>query len=275
METESIVTVQYLPDRDRLSVLLAVILLAFTLVHFIEIPIWEPSLQLPGLYLSLQISIQNIILFLIAGLTAAGADWLYHDHPALDKRNSLPHWLLPALTVFGVGISLLQLPFSIAWWIGLFIGGALLALVLIGEYISIDMQDIRQPVAAALLIAVSFALFLVLMAGLHAQQLRLFLLVPAVFIGAFLVCLRSLHLRLHGEWLLYESTIIAFIVSQYAAGLIYWPIISLQFGLLLLGSVYALNSLMVGFIEEKSIRTLVVEPFVVVLITIGFVIWFR
>jgi hypothetical protein len=275
MNSSVTATVQNLPNRDRLSVLISVILLAFTLTHFIEMPIWEPSLQLPGIYLALQFSIQNIVLFLVAGLTAAGADWLFHDHPALAQRKTVSYWMLPALTVIGIGIPLLQLPFGIAWWVGLFIGGAVLTLVLIGEYISIDSHDIRQPLAAAVLIAVSFSLFLVLMAGLHMVQMRVFILVPAVFLGTWLVSLRSLHLRMHGEWLVYESVLIAFIISQFSAGLIYWPISSLQFSLLLLGPAYALNSIMISLIEGKKFRELVVEPLIVITLTLGAVLWIR
>lgn len=266
-------TVRNLPDWERLSTLVAIIALAFILSQYIELPVWEPSVQLPGFYIALQISSQNIVLLLVAGLTATGADWLFHDHPALAGRSTLPYSLLPALTVFGVGIFLLQLSFGIAWWVGLGIGGLFLTLVLVGEFISIDMQDIRQPFAAAILIAASFALFLVVLTGLHALVLRLFLLVPVVFGATWLVSVRSLHLRLRGEWLIYESAMIAMIVSQIAAALIYWPISSLLFSILLSGIAYALNGLLVGLIEEKPPRELWLEPLVAFAITVGIAIW--
>src|SRR3990172_12178463 len=110
-------TRHHLPDRDRLSVLTAMILLAFSLTHFIKIPVFEPAIQLPGFYLAVRISIQNIVLLLVSGLTVAGADWLFHDHPALKGRSADPYWLLPSLTVFGIGLSLFQLPFGTLWLI--------------------------------------------------------------------------------------------------------------------------------------------------------------
>jgi hypothetical protein len=80
---------------------------------------------------------------------------------------------------------------------------------------------------------------------------------------------------MHGEWLVYESVLIAFIISQFSAGLIYWPISSLQFSLLLLGPAYALNSIMISLIEGKKFRELVVEPLIVITLTLGAVLWIR
>ena len=268
-------TRHHLPDRDRLSVLTAMILLAFSLTHFIKIPVFEPAIQLPGFYLAVRISIQNIVLLLVAGLTAAGADWLFHDHPALKGRSAAPYWLLPSLTVFGIGLSLFQLPFGTLWWISLLLGGMVFGLVLLGEYISIDSLDIRQPFAAVILTAVSFALYLVLAVGLHLMELRLFILVPAMFVGTWLVSLRSLHLRLNGEWVVYEAGVIAFLVTQIGAALIYWPLSPLTFGLVLLGPTYALNGFFIGLIEERPIRQLIVEPLIALVLTVGAAFWTR
>ena len=265
--------VRNVPDRDRLSVLVVVILLAFTLTQFIRFPLWEIAIDLPGFYLPIRVSIQVIVLTMVAALTAVGADWLFHDHPSLSERRTLPYWILPSLTSFGIGLLLIQLPFTLQWWLGLFTGGSVLALVIIGEYISIDSNDIRQPLAAAILISVSFALFFILTIGLHLSNLRLFFLVPAIFFSAWLVSLRSLHLRLHGEWVVYESAIIAIILSQYAAALIYWPLSPISFGLLLLGPAYALNSIFIGLIEEKPARQLILEPGIVLILTVGVTIW--
>jgi len=263
------------PNRDRLSVLVAVILLAYTLARFIQAPLWEVAVSLPGFYLPIQISIQVIVLSIVAVLTALGANWLFHDHPALSERSTVPYWILPSLTAFAIGLLLYQLSFTLQWWLGIFIGGLVLALVLVGEYISIDANDARQPLAAVVLISVSFALFYILSIGLHLSNLRLLFLFPAIFASAWLVSLRSLHLRLHGEWLVYESAIIALIIAEFAAALIYWPLSPISFGLLLLGPAYALNSLLIGLIEEKSGRELFLEPAVVLILVIGVTIWIR
>jgi len=272
VETPGISQSQYLPNVDRISVLGGMITLAYVLTHFINIPIKELAVQLPGIYLAVQINVNTLVAILVAGLTAAGADWIYHDHPAL-KGKTISYLILPALTSLVIGFPLAQLPFGIAWWLGIAAGVLVLVLVLIGEYISINAKDVRQPLAAAGLTAVSFALYLVMATSLRSEGTRLFLALPGLAVGAWLVSLRVLHLRLHGQWLVYEAAIIAFIVSQLVAAFFYWPVTPIAFGVLVVGPSYALLSLFIGLIEEKPIRQVLIEPALAVLISIGVAIW--
>jgi hypothetical protein len=172
-----------------------------------------------------------------------------------------------------IGFPLHQLPFGTIWWIGLLMGVLLLGLVLTGEFISIDTEDIRHPLAAAGLSAVSFSLYLVLAVSLRSEGIRLFLMLPGLALGVWLVSLRVLHLRLKGQWLIYEGALIALIVSQCAAALYYWPLTPVAFGVLVTGPTYALNSLFFGLIEEKPLRRVLIEPALAILITIGIAAW--
>ena len=257
-----------LPSIDRLSTLSATILLAYALAHFINLPTWEPGVQLPGFYLSAKLNIQTLTTFLVAGLTAAGADWLLREHPALVGRRhrTFEHWLVPTLTALVIGIPLAQLPLGPIWWIGFALGGALIVLVLIAEYIVVDQEDVRQPPAAAVLTAVSFALYLILAAGLRFAGSRLYLLVPALALAAGLVSLRALRLRLRGPWYFMEAGLVALITTQIAAALHYWPISPVAFGLALLGPAYALTHLMGNLAEGEPIRQAVTEPVVVLIL---------
>ena len=266
---------RHLPDMDRLSVLAAIISMAYILTRFVSFQDREFSAQLPGFYFSFLLDIHTVVAVLVAGLTAVGTDWLLHDHPARKGRRTLPFIILPGLTALVIGLPLNQLPYGISWWLGLLAGSSLLVLVWIGEYISIDSQDYLQPLAAAALTAVSFALYLVLVASLRSAGWRLFLFFPALTFGAVLVSLRSLHLRLQGDWLVYESLIIAFIVGQVSTPLYYWPLSPVSFGLLVLGLTYALNSLMIGLIEERPARQLLIEPILALVVVIGAAYWAR
>ena len=98
---------------------------------------------------------------------------------------------------------------------------------------------------------------------MRAAGTRLFFILPALVVATWLVSLRSLNLRLHGVWVVYESAIVALVVAQLAAAIHYWPLTPIRFGLILLGPAYALTSLFSGLIEEKPARKLVVEPAIV------------
>jgi hypothetical protein len=249
-----------LPDFDRLSVLAAALLLAYAIVHFVDLPVRYLGIQLPGVYLDIPLNFQTAVAFIAAGMTASGADWLVRDHPALKSGITIQHWLLPALTAWVIGIPLFQLPFGLTWWAVFAVGGVLLLLVLVAEYIAVDTKDVRYPVAAAGLTAVSFALFLVLAIVLRSAPFRLFLILPALAFALGLVSLRTLHLRLNGEWRLMEAGLVAVVVAQMVAALHYWPLSPVGFGLSILGPAYALTSLIGGLAEGENLQQALLEP---------------
>ncbi len=258
-----------LPNIDHLSLVAALIVLAYTLERFIDLPAWQISQQLPGLYIGLNINVNLVTSVLVACLTAAGANWLIGEHPAARGKNTLVHAILPALTALVIGIPLGGVPVGLGWWLGLISGAIILVLVLIAEYVAIDPHDIHLPMASAAFSAVSFALFLVLAGALHSSGTRLLFNTPILVLAAWLVSLRVTNLRLHGEWTIYESAIIAFVIGQVTAAINYWPLTSISFGLILLGPSYALISLFCNLIEGKHFRQVMLEPLVSLLIAWG------
>jgi len=264
-----------MPDTGRLSMLAATIMLAYTLARFVDLPERELAVQLPGLYLSVLINEQTVVALVVAGLMATGADWLVRGHPAYRGHSTLEHWLLPALTAWVIGLPLFQLPNNPLWWIGFILGGLLLVLVLIAEYIVVDPDDLRYPPAAAGLTAISFALYLVLAAALRFSELRLVMLLPALALAGGLVGLRALHLRLRGRWAYLPAGMVALVTAQLAAALHYWPLSPVSFGLALLGPAYALTTLLGNLAEGEPVRQAVVEPVTVLFLVWGAAFWVR
>ncbi len=266
---------QHLPDTNRLSSLAATILLAYALSRWIDLPVRDLSLQLPGFFLSFQINIKTAVAFLAAGLTASGADWLLRDHPALKGKNTLEHWILPGLTALVLGIPLFQLPMGTLWWAVFAIGGTLLILVLTAEYIVVDPTDTRHGPAVAGLTAVSFALYLILAIVLRSAGVRLFFILPALAATGALVSLRTLHLQLHGQWKFLEAGMTALVIAQVAAALHYWPLSPVAFGLAVLGPAYALTNFISGLAEGEPARQAAMQPGFVLLILWGVAAWIR
>jgi hypothetical protein len=263
---------RYLPNPDRLSVLAATILLAYALTNFVNLPQRDFSIQLPGIFLEYNFNIRTFVVLIASALTASGTDWLLRDHPALKGRTT-EHILLPALTAWVIGILLFYLPSGIAWWVVFGIGGIVLILVLVAEYIVVDPEDVRQPIASAGLTAVSFALYLILAILLRSANVRLFLFLPALTLAAALVSLRTLHLRLLGQWKLLEALVVALVIGQVAAALQYWPLSPISFGLAVLGPAYALTSLIGGSEEGEPLRQAAIEPLIVMIATWGGALW--
>jgi hypothetical protein len=244
----------------------------------VDIPTQELSLQIPGLYLFYSVNFRTIVSVLVAALAAAGMNWLLADHPALGERhptqpesltNNVQHWLLPSLTAWVIGVPLGTLVNASQWWIVFALGGVLLILVFIAEYIVVDAADIRHPPATVGLSALSFALYLMLAIAVRSADLRLYLLLPALIPAAGLVALRTLYLRLGGKWAFAWSLGIAAIIGQLTIGLHYLPLSPIRFGLILLGPLYALTSLAGSLEEGKSMPGLLVEPVLMVAVLWG------
>ena len=254
-----------LPDINRLSVLMSAIMLAYALTPFMRDATQTAEIRLPGIVFPIQFGFATVVSILVAGMAAAGMEWLLGNHPAMAKKSSArrsrwQHWLIPAMAAWGIGIPLNVSQVAPEWWVVFALGGLLLGIVFVAEYISLDFNDPRYALAVVALIGVSIALFLVLAIGLRTLGARLYLLAPALGLVAGLIVLRTLYLRQNGRWCLAWSAGIAWVVVQIGIGLHYLNIPPLSFGLMLLGPAYALTSLASAIEDHHPWRTLWIEP---------------
>lgn len=258
---------RHMPDANRLSVLVAVILLAYSLTYLVALTPFVVNLNLLGVVISFPINLNIAATLLVSGLTAAGTDWLLKGHPHSGEEGTFQHWILPALTAFVIGVPLNNLPFGLLWWVSFGMGSVFLLLVLLAEYIVVDSFDVRYPAASAGLVALSYTLFLVFMAMLSFLMVRLSIVIILVFFAAGLVSLRALHLR-SGKWQFAWSVGTAIVLTQVTAALYYWPVQPVQYGMALLGPLYVLTELAQNLEEAISIRRASIEA------VIGLVIFF-
>ncbi len=231
--------VTYLPPAGALSLFTATILLAYTLAQYIRLPAQTFSVQFAGVYLEFALNINTLTALLVAALVASGMDGLLRTHPSLPESTTVIHWLLPALSAWVLGATLSLLRPEQAWWLGVLIGGAVLALVCVAEYIVVDPKDARYPWATSGLTVLAFGLFLALAISLHEANLRLFWRIPTLTLAAALTSLRVLHLHLRGAWAGWETYTAALLTAQTAAFLHYWRLPSARYGIFVLTPLYA------------------------------------
>ncbi len=258
---------RYLPNANRLSVLTAAVLLAYGLAHLVGAPGFTLTVQLPGFYFALPLNLGTAMILMAAGLAATGMDWLLHGHPTMQGQATIEHWLLPTLTAFVIGILLSILPSGPVWWIGFAFSAGILIAIFLAEYISVDAGAPNYALASAGLTALSYAMFLILVIAIRSAGARLVLVVPAVFLAAGLLSLRTSHLHFSGRWEIPWSLGIGLICAQLAGGLHYWPLSPLQFGLFLLGPLYALTTLANNLGEDTPLRRAATEPGIILGIT--------
>jgi hypothetical protein len=264
-----------LPDADRLGMVTAAVLLAFAITRVLPAPQFTVTLQLPGFYFAVPLSLESALSLLAAGLTATGMDWLLRSHPSLAGRRTLEHWLLPTLTTLVIAIMLTVLPSIPAWWAGMAVSAVLIVLVFSAEYIVAEPAAPYYAPARAGLTALSYVLFLILATALRLAGARLVILIPAIFIGSGLIALRILHLDGEDRWDFPWAAGIALVCTQLAAGLHYWPILPLQFGLALTGPLYALTNFSASVTEGVPARSASTGPLAILALAWGAAVLLR
>ncbi len=254
------------PDLNRLSIISSVIILAYSLVPFVQIPTQTLAIQLPFAVFDFSFDFATIVSILVAILAAFGSDWLIQSHPNRKDYSLVRHGLTPALTAWVIGVPLSFLEVGIEWWVVVGLGGLLLVFVLVAEYLVVDTNSPSHTPASLGLTVISFALFLVLAIALQASGVRLFLIFPALTITLLFLVARSIYLRTSGDWNWFWSAGIAFFVGQIVLGLHYLPVQPLSFGLIIVGIAYPLTLLVVSYKENKRGISLFVEPVVLFVI---------
>lgn len=261
------------PNQERLSIVVATILLAFTLAQSVDVPNRVLPLHLLGIYIPIAVNFTTLVTFAVAGMTASGTDWLLRDHPKQKDLHPLPHLLLPALTAWSLNVILNNLAAGVVFWLVFSAGGAFLILVILAEYIALDAEDGRYPVAIALLNALSFAIFLALTVSLRFSEPRLILTLPVIAFAAGTLSLRVINLGDSQHWHLPQAAACLVILSQLAAALHYLPIQPLSYGTFLLGGLYAVLSFIQNTLHTPISRRALVEPLSVILLLWMLALW--
>ena len=262
-----------LPDINRLSIVAAVIMLAFAMTQIVSFPTQTFSFSFLGIILDFSLDIQTIIIILTALLAAAGMDWLILSHPDHERYQTrweyIRHWILPVLTTFAIGVTLNAFTGGTPWLVIFGLGSILLMAVLIAEYNVVSAEEVRHPLATIGLTGLSFALFLLLAIAVSSANLRLYVLLPILAFGVMMVISRTLYLRL-GEWHMLWALVISLIVSEIAIGIHYLPLSPTQFGVFLMGSAYALTSVCTAIKEERRGFAFWSEPTVMLIVMLVF-----
>ncbi len=266
-----------LPDINRLSIVAAVIMLAFALTQSVIYPKQNISFSVFGVSYDFVLDFSTITTLLTSVLAAAGVDWLIQSHPSEKQKHvrwmHVQHWIMPVLTTLVISVTLNTLSSGIFWWVIFGLGSLLLMAVFIAEFNVSITDDIRHPLAMIGLTALSFSLYLLLAIAVYSANLRLYLQLPVLAAGAVMVIARSLHLRL-GKWYVVWALVDSLIIAELVVGFHYFPLSPIQFSLLLVGAAYALTSLVSGIKEEREGWPFWAEPIsMLVLMVLISLVW--
>ncbi len=155
--------------------LTAVIVLAYALARFLDIPARAIGGTFFGSALGLELNGQFLMMLLVAALISAGSDTLIRSHPAFAARaagTTIVHWIIPGATALVLGAALNRLPDGPIWWLGLGGSAVGLVVVLMAEYGVVDPEAPRREAAVLVLTALAYALALILFVVMHSLSAR-------------------------------------------------------------------------------------------------------
>lgn len=253
---------RYFPDRDRLSVVTAVIVLAYALARFVELPSRQIGATLFGSSIGIQLNGQLMLLLMVAALISTGSETLIGSHPRSENgysRNAL-HWILPGATSLALGLLLNLAPIGPVWWLGLAVSAFLLVVVLVAEYTVVAPEDPAFRAASLGLTALTFIVALALFGWIRFTGTRAALSATGTAVLAGLLALRLFLLSgaTFRRSLIY-SGVVGLVLAQAMWALNYWRVTPTRAGLLLLVVFYVLQGLSQQHLTGQITRRTVIE----------------
>jgi hypothetical protein len=265
-------------NRDRLSVLMAMILLGSVLFRFIEMPEQVWNLQPLGSPLEIHITGTWLLIALMVGLVCTGTNLILHDHPHLEEHPGRPiyiSWILPGAVA---ALSAYLLAHTTMWplWIGgLLLVGVSISLTISAEYTAVSPDDPGYPLARLALNVLAYLLAFTLFAIIYHTRSRSLVTATLTLLAAALLALDLLSVADVQLWrVLMFAGIVGLVVGESTWALNYWQISAWAGGLFLLLVFYiVVNVAHQHLLERLSVSTLVefavVAIVVLVIILLG------
>lgn len=259
-----------MPNYDKLSVVVSVILLCLALSLIVVLPTETPSLVVLGVPLTIRFSQSWLAAALLTGMACVGTASVMRPHP-LSQEGKLPHtfvfWILPGLATLLATILLPQAPNTIYALGGLAVMAIILPLIITAEYRTVDPAVPSYKAVRLGLNFIAYLLALILFALIHESQAPGLLMAAAALGGSSLLTLGLLHGTQQGfrRTGLY-ALIVGLVMGEIVWALSYSQLNSLTAGIFLLLVFYLITGLARQGLLKLLNRRILIEFAVVALI---------
>jgi hypothetical protein len=258
---------------EQLGLLVGMNVLGLTLSLLLVLPQRTYELTFLGTDANIVLSGPWLFALLLGVMTAAGVESIMRSHPRVHLSET-PYtaimWILPCLLIVGACLILPLLresaPFAV---FTILAAGLVLALVVLGEYLTVDLRD---PAYAFARLGLNLAVYLAALASfqtIYAFKLRALFSLPIIGVAAGLLALELLRASesdVRRTWL--YAFAIGVGMGEVLWALNYWNVTALPGGVVLLVLFYLLTGLAQQHLFGKlSWRTLVEFAVVVAIVT--------
>jgi hypothetical protein len=265
-------------DPDRLSVLIAVLLLGSVLLRFIELPEHVWKLEPLGSPLEIHVTGTWLLVTLMVALVCTGTNLILHDHPHLKEDTGRPiyvSWILPGVLAGLFAYLLARAPTWPLWIGGLILVGIGISLTISAEYTAVSPDAPGYPLARLGLNVLAYLLAFALFAIVYNTRSRSLVTATLTLFTATLLALDLLSVAdvQFGRVLLFAG-IVGLITGESTWALNYWQISAWAGGLFLLLIFYIAVNVAHQHLLERLSGAILVE-FAIVAVIVLTIILFR
>ena len=259
-----------MPNYDKLSVVVSVILLCLALSLIVVLPTRTFSFVILGLPLTIQLSQNWLAAAILASMACVGTASIIRLHP-LSQGGKLPHTfvscILPGLAILLATILLPRAPDRIYALGGLAVMGIFLPLIITAEYRAVDPAGSDYKAVRSGLNFIVYLIALVLFALIRESKAPGLLMAAAALVGSSLLALDLLHGTRQGlrRTSLY-ALIVGLVMGEIVWALSYSKVNSLTAGILLLLIFYLITGLSRQGLLKLLSRRILIEFALVALI---------
>ncbi|MBL7065585.1 MAG: hypothetical protein ISS49_15450 [Anaerolineae bacterium] len=263
-------------DRDRLSVLMAVLLMGSVLFRFIELPDHVWNLQPLGSPLEIHVTGTWLLIVLMVGLTCTGASLILHDHPHLEEHSGRPiyiSWILPGVLAGLSAYLLARVPTWPMWIGGLTLAGIGISLTISAEYTSVSPDTPGYPATRLALNVLAYLLVFSLFAIIYHTRTRSLVTATLTLLTAALLALDLLSVAdVPLRRVLLFAGIVGLIVGESTWALNYWQVSAWVGGLFLLLIFYVTVNAAHQHLLERLSASILVEFTIVAAIVLTIIL---
>ena len=259
-------------NRERLSVLVALILLSLGLMPLIESPTSGIGTSFLGTPLRLEFSGTTLVALLATSLACAGVDTLMRAHPLVRRGEVtlvLPHWIMPGLTVVVASQILGNITNASTWVAGLLVTGILLWAVCAAEYATIDPEGPAAGRSRLLLNALGYVLVVLLFGLIWNTRARSSISASLTFLVVFALAFDLLWTsRVSTGRVVLLSAAIGIVMAEGNWAINYWNTNVFVAAIAQLLAFYALVGLAGQYLLDRLNRRVLIEFAVVMTVAL-------
>jgi intracellular septation protein A len=263
-------------DPNRLSVLMAVLLLGSAIFRFIELPeqVWE--LEPLGSPLEIHVTGTWLLAALMVGLVCTGTNLILHDHPHLEEYPGRPiyvSWILPGLMAGLSAYLLASIPTWPLWIAGLVLVGVGISMTISAEYTAVSPGARGYPRARLALNVLAYLLTFALFTIIYHSRTRSLVTATVTLLAATLLALDLLSVAdVRFRRVLLFAGIVGLVTGESTWALNYWQVSAWAGGLFLLLIFYIVVNVAHQYLLERLSATVLVEFAVVAVIVLTIIL---